>query len=189
MTVSDISRMFVSPHGGWDELARIHPSVIKLFMFLVLPFSLVPPAMIEYAGLHYGSRLLPGADAGSWAVSAAVFFVAELFTVPLMAWAIRSNATTQKINVGYPEAFLVAAVAAIQMWLSAFGLFVPNPGFIILVALAGLIGSIALVYHGIEAMLKLREEVEIASLTFTTLAMGVLGWTLLLVLVFMVLLL
>ncbi|MFC6672455.1 Yip1 family protein [Marinobacterium aestuariivivens] len=189
MTVFDIPRMFVSSHGGWDELERVHPSVIKLFLLLVLPFSLVPPAMIEYAGLHYGSRFFPGAEAGSWAVSAAVFFVAELVTVPLMAWAIKSNGETRKVRIPYHDAFTIAAVAAIPLWVSALGLFVPNLAFVVTLAMLGLIGAISLVYHGIEAVLHMHEELEVASLTFTTLAIGILAWAGLLVLIFMPLLL
>jgi hypothetical protein len=39
-------------------------------------------------------------------------------------------------------------------------------------ALLGLIASISLIYHGIIGLLHLREDVEVAAITYTTIGFG-----------------
>jgi len=45
-----------SHHGSsqfklaWMFLDRVHPSLLKTFFLLVLPLSMLPPAMLYYAG-------------------------------------------------------------------------------------------------------------------------------------------
>jgi len=63
MSILHIHKLFVSSPEGWNEFARIQPSAIKLFALLVVPFSLFPPLMLEYAGQHLGAVLFPDAAA------------------------------------------------------------------------------------------------------------------------------
>ncbi len=188
MYVPTYARMVFSSHAGWDEVERVHPSVIGLYFFLVLPMSLIPPAMIVYAGFDYGADYFPAAGESIWIASSLIFLVAELLTVPLMAWAIGSVAGTRGIRTEYRDTFAVAAIAAVPMWLSSLALFVPYPWFVIGVVLLGLMASIGLVYHGIVGLLHLHEEVEVAAITYTTICLGVIAWTLLIALIFLPLL-
>ena len=188
MILSEFPKMMFSSHAGWVDVERIHPSVVRLYLFLVLPMSLVPPAMIEYAGFHYGSEYFGAASDVTWLASALVFLIAELLTVPLMAWAIKSVAETRDIPTNYHDTFMVAAIAAVPLWLSALALFVPSPLFVIGVVLIGLIASVSLIYHGIGGLLHLHEEVEVAAITYTTICLGVIAWALLIALIFLPLL-
>jgi hypothetical protein len=188
MMLTDYGKMVFSSHTGWDELERIHPSVVRLYLLLVLPMSLVPPAMIGYAGIRYGSEYFATATIETWVASAAVFLMAELVTVPLMAWAMVSIASTRNISTNFHDTFAVAAFAAVPLWLSALALFVPNPLFVIGVVLIGLIVSVSLIYHGIAGLLHMHEEVEVASITYTTIGLGVVTWALLIALIFLPLL-
>ncbi len=185
MMLTDYGKMVFSSHAGWDEVERIHPSVVRLYLFLVLPMSLVPPAMIGYAGIRYGSEYFATATNEIWLVSALVFLVAELMTVPMMAWAIKSIASTRNIRTNFHDTFVVAAVAAVPLWLSALALFVPNPPFVIGAVLIGLIVSISLIYHGIAGLLHMHEEVEVAAITYTTISLGLVTWALLIALIFL----
>ncbi|TVT59972.1 MAG: YIP1 family protein [Sedimenticola thiotaurini] len=188
MVISPYARMIFSSHAGWEDVERVHPSVITLFLFLVLPMSFVPPAMILYAGFDYGGNYFEAASGATWVISSLVFLVAELITVPLMAWAIKSIAGTRRIRTEYRDTFAVASIAAMPMWFSSIALFVPNPAFVIGMVLIGLLVSISLVYHGIAGMMHLHEEVEVSSITYTTICLGIVTWMFLITLVFLPLL-
>lgn len=188
MVISNYMKMLVSSESGWNEIERIHPKISSMFIFLVLPMSIVPPAMIAYAGFSYGSEYFDHANSGIWVSSSMIFFLAELFTVPLMAWAIHNIAQSRNINTELHKAFAIAAISAVPMWLSSIALFVHNPLFVISMALLGLLASISLMYHGIRGLLDLQEEVEVAAITHTTISTGVLVWALLIALVFIPLL-
>ena len=60
MNILQMPRMIFSFSDGWDDLIRIHPSIARLFALLVLPLSLLPPAMIYYAGGRYGDVFVQG---------------------------------------------------------------------------------------------------------------------------------
>lgn len=113
MTVFSYAKMMFSSHGGWDDVERTHPSVTTMYLFLVLPMSLIPPAMIIYAGLNYGSDFFAVATETTWVISSVVFLVAELLTVPVMASAMKSVAETRAIKTEYRDTFAVASIAAV----------------------------------------------------------------------------
>ena len=93
MNVVQMPKMIWSFSEGWDDLIRVHPSATRLFALLVFPLSLLPPAMIYYAGGSHGDVFVPGVSPEQWHKAAAIFFVAELLTVPLMAWPMASCPT------------------------------------------------------------------------------------------------
>lgn len=49
MNIMQYPRMLTSTHEGWDELERWHPDMNALFLWLVLPLSVLPPVMILLA--------------------------------------------------------------------------------------------------------------------------------------------
>ena len=185
MILTEFSKMLFSSHAGWQEVDRIHPSVEKLFLSLVLPMSLLPPAMIAYAGFNYGNEYFATGSSLNWVTSACVFLIAELLSVPLMAWAIKNIAATRNIHTDYHDTFVVATVAVIPLWLSSLALFVSSPLFIVGMALVGLLISVSAIYHGITGLLHVHDEIEVESITYTTICLGVATWTLLIVLIFL----
>lgn len=189
MVISNYMKMLVSSESGWNDVERMHPKVSSIFIFLVLPMALVPPAMIVYSGFSYGGLYFEHANSGLWVSSALIFLFAELFTVPLMAWTIHNIAQSRNIDTEYHKAFSVAAIAPIPMWLSSIALFVHNPLFIIGMALLGLVCSISLVFHGVKGILHLHEDVEVAAITQLTISIGVATWVMLIALIFLPLLL
>ncbi|MGL1834256.1 hypothetical protein ACKVEX_11675 [Rhodocyclaceae bacterium SMB388] len=44
---------------GWEDLIRIHPSVMKLFGIYVIPMLLIPPAMFLYAVMVTPGAVFP----------------------------------------------------------------------------------------------------------------------------------
>lgn len=175
-------------HIGWEWIERNRPATRKLFLFLVVPLALIPPLMIVYAGTGYAGRSLGVEAPGLWIATAAIFYVAELLTVFLMAWAIKSIAETRGMKPHSYETFAVAAIAPVPMWLSALGLFVPAAWFIFGIAVLGLLVALVLVYRGVAALLHMHEPVEVMNVAYTAMALGVCAWAFLGVLVFLPLL-
>ena len=117
-----------------------------------------------------------------WGAIAVVFFVAEMATLAFMGWFIRQVADGNGLRIDYHDAYVIAAIAPIPMWLSALGLLMPSLGFSVVLALVGLGLSCSLVYHGIEGLTHSREDVSAAGIVQTVIGAGLVAWALLLML-------
>lgn len=179
MSPFQTTKMIFSFHEGWDELIRIHPSIARIFAWVVLPFSLLPPAMIYYAGGSYGDVFVPGISAAQWHEAAGIFFLAELVTVPLMAWLMRLASRANNIAAAYHDCFTVAAIAPIPLWLSSIVLFIPNLEVGIGVGALALACSLALTYRGTYALLRMHEDIRAFQMATVVTGAGLLAWLML----------
>lgn len=177
--------MILSFHDGWDELIKIHPSIFQVFVFLVLPFSLLPPLMIYYAGGNYGTVFASGVTPGQWHVSAAIFFIAELLTVPLMAWLMHLVSRANDVAAGYHECYTLAAIAPIPLWISSLVLLVPNLAIGVAVGGLALLCSLGLTYRGVYALLRMHDDVRALQMATVITGAGLLAWLLLMQIVLM----
>ncbi|WP_084186834.1 YIP1 family protein [Andreprevotia chitinilytica] len=178
MKASAYPHMLTSFHDGWDELHTAKPREQNIFFKLVLPLSLLPVLMVLYAGNFHGAYYSSTAM-GRWETLAAVFFVAEMITVPGMAWIIRQLAKAHMAHSDYDGSYLLAAVAAVPMWLSSLTLFVPFLPFNIACAVTGLVLACALVYHGIPVMLGKDRDDDVRDMTYLVMWIGVGAWAIL----------
>ncbi|UXY17049.1 hypothetical protein N8I74_08575 [Chitiniphilus purpureus] len=183
MKLADYSQMFVSFHQGWDELRATHPHARAVFFKLVLPLSLLPALMILYAGMRSGGYYAPALGLSGWAMLAAIFLAAELATVVLMGWVVHRLTARQVDSSSFDHGFLLAAIAAVPMWLSSLTLFVPNLGFNIACAVLGLLAACALVYHGVPTMAGYERRDEVRDLTYLVMWIGAGAWAILSILV------
>lgn len=179
MNLMQTPKMIFSFHGGWDDLIRIHPSIARLFALVVLPLSLLPPAMIYYAGGSYGDAFVPGVSTGQWHAAAGIFFFAELLTVPLMAWLIHVVARINNVPADYHECFTLAALAPVPLWISALALFVPSLFASVVVGGLALTCSFGLIYHGVSALFRMREDIRALQMATVISGAGLLAWLLL----------
>ncbi len=179
MNVMQIPRMIFSFSEGWDDLIRIHPSVARLFALVVLPLSLLPPAMIYYAGESYGDVFVPGVTPAQWHAAAGIFFLAELLTVPIMAWLIHMVARANNAATDYHACFTMAAIAPVPMWLSSLILFAPNLSVGVVVGGLGLLCSVGLIYRGVYALFSMREDIKALQMATVIAGVGLLMWLLL----------
>lgn len=179
MKMVQMSKMIFSFHAGWDELIRIHPSIARLLVLVVLPLSLVPPLMIYYAGSSYGDVFVPGVTPAQWRNAAELFFLAELLTVPTMAWIIHLVCKVNDEATDYHSCFTLAALAPIPLWLSSLTLFVPN--LLTNVAIGGLalLCSVGLIYRGVYAFFGMREEIKALQMATVIIGAGLFMWLLL----------
>jgi hypothetical protein len=183
MKLTAYPRMFVSYHAGWDGFRDHAPSIARIFLLLVLPFSLVPAGMLAFVVPSHAADYAYVTGAGHYRDLAALFLFTELLTVPLMAMAIHSITTSRGKRVDFRHCFLLAALAPIPMWLSALTLWVPNVAFNISCGLAGLAGACALLVHGIPTLLDIDEGVDAQEISMVVMFLGALVWALLVAIV------
>lgn len=176
MSVLQLHKLFLDAPDAWLELSRTRPSAQRLFLMLVLPVSLIPPLMLEYAGHHVGPLLFPHAPAQAWTTAALVFLLAELATVPFMAWAIRSIAESKGIASDYRDAFMLAAIAPVPMWLSSLVLFSEQLPLIALMLALGVAGWVVLVFRGVKSVLRVEESLIAIDIAYTVTALGLITW-------------
>lgn len=177
--------MILSFHKGWDELIRLHPSVFRVFALLVFPMSLLPPVMIYWAGGSYGDVFIPGVTPEQWHSAAVIFFVAELLTVPVMAWLMHLASRANDLAADFRECFTLASIAPIPLWLSSLVLFVPNLVVGVLVGGVALLCSLGLTYRGVYAMLHMHDDVRALQMATVITGAGLLAWLLLMQIVLM----
>ncbi|MDN3519258.1 Yip1 family protein [Aquisalimonas lutea] len=183
MSPASILRLPFSSASGWDELRRRQPSLIALVSFIVLPLSLVPPVMLYYAGTQYGEAFGAGFADKQWQFITTIFFLAELLTFAVMGWLIYEVGNTREARISVHDAYLLAAIAPIPLWLSALALLIPSLPVVAVIALATLGLSCSIVYQGIRGLCHVKEDVVAMSITYTVMAASVIAWGLLLAIV------
>ena len=122
MNISSFSRMPFTPKAAWLELEKVDSLVAKVFWMVVVPLSLLPPIMLYLAGTHYGDVFFAGYSQKPWGIIAVTFFIGEIASVTLMGWVIKWVAKVWGAQVSFRNAYLLAAVAPIPLWLSSLGL-------------------------------------------------------------------
>lgn len=168
--------MMWSSSAAWDEIARTRPSIVSMIFGLVLPLSALPPRMLIHAADHIGARYFPDAPADSWRLAALLFFVAEIVTLLLMSWLIREVSKTRKGSADIHDAFTVAAVAALPLWLSSLVLLQYGIVPVIVIPLLALAASVALIRYGVDNLLQVREPINAFELAVIVTSSGVFAW-------------
>lgn len=185
MNTHGFQKMPFSYREGWEDLIRIHPSVMKLFGMYVVPMSLIPPAMFLYAVMVTPGAvfpaLVPQITAFEAISIAAVFFLIELAMVVLMASIIQQMGDVVEVKPAFEDAFTLAAIAPTPLWLSAIALFIPSLWVDGLVVTAAWVVSAALIYHGVVPLFRLEDRSKARLMGSFVLMAGVIAWAALLV--------
>ncbi|HJW24206.1 MAG TPA: YIP1 family protein [Rhodocyclaceae bacterium] len=168
---------------AWFVLGRTHPSLPRMFLRLVVPLSLLPPVMLYYAGTYHGDDFMPGFAARDWVSIAFIFLIAELATVGAMGTVIRWVAKLNGHFADRTSAYLLAFAAPIPLWLSSLSLLVPNFIFAACLGMLAFGFSCLVIYHGVSALLKVKEDLVAGSIAFGIMACGLLAWAMLLIIV------
>ena len=169
-------KMPFSFHEGWHRVYADRPSIPNIFFFLVLPLSMIAPAMLLYASFHHADQYLMDANAARWQAVALMFFIAELLTVPLMGWMIQQVASAREIAADFKDCFLLAAITSVPMCLSSFGLAIPDLWLMIGIVVLGLALAASLLYHGAYYILKLEDPMQAQLLGSEVFAAGGIVW-------------
>ncbi|MHB1084694.1 MAG: YIP1 family protein [Thiobacillus sp.] len=183
MNLISLSKLPFSTAQGWPELEKNPPGLLKVFTFVVLPLSMLPPGMIYYAGTHYPESFLKGAAGSDWGEIAMAFFLTEMLTFLGMGWLIKQVADSNQLKIDRHDAYLLAAIAPIPLWLSSLGLLVPSLAFNAALSLMALGLSCGIIYHGIKGLCHTREGITAGAIVQTVIGASLIAWVLLLLMV------
>lgn len=185
MSPASLPKMFLSEREGWSDIVRIHPSVIKLMVSLVIPMSLIPPLMYAYAEIASPGVIFPlsrpamtGTDLF---VTGAVFFLVELAMVSFMAMVIQEITDSMDVQTAYEDAYTLAAIAPVPLWLSSLALFIPSLWVNVAILAAAWVGSAALIRHGVRPLLHVDDRQKAHYISNLVIVSGVGAWISLLV--------
>lgn len=185
MNLTTLLQLPFQSDGAWHELQSRQLSIPFLAWAIVLPLSLLPPILLYYAGTHYGEHFMAGFAGQEWRFITTILFLAELLTFFVMGWLIYSVVEGKELALSYSDAYLLAAIAPIPLWLSSLALLVPVFAFSVVVVVLAMGLSCTLIYHGLRALSHRPEsDVEAMAATYTVMAASFLAWVLLMAMVF-----
>lgn len=161
---------------GWDTFTHSHMSVLRLFLFYALPLSIVPPVMIYYAGVSYGTHLLSSLSAAQLEAIGVVFFFAELVMTFLVASVIQRLGEWVDIKPAFVDCYKLAIVVATPLWLAPLFLYIPSVILNLTTGAAALMLSGILIFYSVPAILKVEEKGHAILLSGSILAVGLVAW-------------
>ena len=179
MDPPELPKAFPFARTPWDQLIRVHPSIFSVFVMIVLPFSVVPAAMIYYAGSSYRELFSAAIPMQRWQDAAGIFFLAELVTVPAMAALMRLACYANGVAANFRECFTLAALAPVPMWLASLILFLPNLAVCVLVGVLSLACSLVLTYRGMIALFRIHDHRQAMQMATLVTAAGLFAWLIL----------
>jgi hypothetical protein len=151
-------KLFFMPTKGWQDLLSTQPSIPRLFMLHVIPFSLIPSLMIYIAGMNNSFPLLEIMPSSNMLLVAVSFFVIQLIAVPIMATVLRQLGEVAEVHPNYKDSFILAAVAPTPLWLAPVFLIVPNILFILAIFTLAMMAAFGIIFYGLPTVLNVRDE-------------------------------
>jgi hypothetical protein len=155
---------------------RSHLSVLKMFLFYAVPLSVIPPAMIYYAGTMYGANILPAMEGVQLQTIGIVFFIVELAMTFLVAYFIQRLGEVIDIKPAFEDCYKLAVVVPTPLWLAPVFLFIPSFMLNLTTGAAALILSGILIFYTVPDILKVEEEGHAMLLSGSILAAGLVAW-------------
>ncbi|RCW68307.1 uncharacterized protein DUF1282 [Marinobacter nauticus] len=184
MTMTQLLSLPFSANGVWRELKGMNLSIPFLAWVIVVPMSFLPPVLLYYAGTHYGDSFINGFADKEWRFITTILFLAELLTFFVMGWLIKAVLDGHQLQIEYPDAYLLAAIAPLPLWLSSLALLVPALAVSVIAVFAGMFLSCALIYQGVRSLCQRTENDVVAmSATYTVMAASLLAWGILMAMV------
>lgn len=174
--MAQLHSMQMPQMSGVELVLRSRISVLKMCLFYAVPLSIVPPAMIYYAGIMYGGDLLPSLTTMQLAAIGGVFFAVELAMTFLMAYIIQQLGSVIDIAPKYEDAYKLAVVVPTPLWLAPLFLFIPSFVVNITAGAVALMLSGILIFYSVPAIFKIEEEGHTILLAGSILAAGMVGW-------------
>lgn len=180
MDLRTLAALPLSAQRGWPELLQARPGRWSLLLQLVLPVSLVPPAVL-YMALTSPQCRLP-VDGAHTRLFALVVLAAEFISVAVGSRMLRWVAGTYGLSVAAADALLLAALAPLPLWMSTAAAALPGIAAAVAVGFLGLVLACGTVFHGLVAICRPQEEFAAAGIVQVVASAGVAAWGLLLAL-------
>ncbi len=175
MNILVLLRMLLGSTSVSAELACHRSTIRNLFWAMIVPLSLLPPTMIVLLDGPL-SGYLPVLQIRPSLFMAGLFFACEALSVFLMGWLIKQVASTLGHEVAYADAYLVAAIAPIPLWLSSLGLLVNNPFLNTALPLSALASCCALIYQGAYSLCHVGDRLKAAAVTQVVFGASLILW-------------
>lgn len=150
--------LFATPAKGWSRLVHSKPTIPGIFFLHVVPFSLIPPAMLFLAGGKYGGQFFPTMGSTKLLIIAVIFFLVQLAAVPIMAMLIRQLSELGEAHPSYKDSFIVAAVAPTPLWMAPVFLLLPSALVNVVVVSLAMMATAGLLYYGIPVVFRMKEQ-------------------------------
>ena len=175
MNILVLLRMLFGSTSVSAELVYRGSTVRNLFWAMSVPLSLLPPTMIVLLDGPL-SAYLPVLQIRPSVFMASLFFGCEVLSVFLIGWLIKQVASTLGHEVAYADAYLVAAIAPIPLWLSSLGLLVNNPFLNTALPLSALASCCALIYQGAYSLCHVGDRLKAAAVTQVVFGAALILW-------------
>lgn len=156
---------------------RSRISALKMCLFYAVPLSVVPLAMIYYAGIMYGGGLLPSLTSMQLLAIGGVFFAVELAMTFLVAYIIQKLGSVIDIAPSYEDAYKLAVVVPTPLWLAPLFLFIPSFAVNITAGVVALMLASILIFYGVPSIFRIEEEGHAILLACSILAAGMVAWS------------
>lgn len=180
MSLAHLPAMLVSETEGWSDILHRHPTARHLMLYLVMPMSLIPPVMYAYSELVNPGAVfplsVPAMSGNQLLMTGIVFYAAQLAMVGFMAMLIQRMSLAEDHDPGYENAYTLAAIAPVPLWLAPLALLVPSLGFNMLIGLLAWAASIALIRHGVRPMLKVDDTRKAHYIANVVTFAGIAAW-------------
>ncbi|MBS4098834.1 MAG: DUF1282 family protein [Sulfuricella sp.] len=167
---------------GWDFIARSRLSILTMLFLYALPLSVIPPVMIYYAGINYGGGLLPALSESQLQIIGAVFFLAEIVMVFLMAGVIHRLGEVVDIEADYDDAFKLAVVIPIPLWLAPLFLVIPSYTVNLVMGSLAIVAAGILAFRAVPEIFKIEEKGRAMLLSSLVMFAGMVAWVALMLL-------
>ncbi|MEO6023466.1 MAG: Yip1 family protein [Burkholderiales bacterium] len=179
-------KMVYTDSAGWPDIMRVHPSLGKMFSFYVVPMSLLAAVMMYYAALTYSAEILPHLTRQDLQFIAAIFFLAEIGAVLMIALLIQRLGEVVEIRPSYQDAFILAAIAPTPLWLATLFFFIPSVGLNLAIGALAMMAAGGLIYNGVRPVFQLDDDGKSLLLAGSIFAAGLVAWVVLMVLTLLV---
>lgn len=177
--------LFAAPNKGWQQLVNSRPTLHRIYLLHVLPFSLIPPIMMLLAG-HAGMPMFQLVSRPKLALIAIALFLVQMVVVPLMAGVVRHLAEIIDCHPTYRETFLLAAIAPTPLWMAPICLFFPDLFVTLIIVALALMAAAGLIFYGIPAIFKIHDQGKILLIFGAILSAGMIAWGFLMVMTLVV---
>lgn len=161
---------------GLDAVARSHLSVARMFFLYVLPLSILPPAMLYFAGVSYSNEWQFALSRAQLETIGLVFFLTEVAMVFIMAVVIQRLGEVIDFRPSFEDSFKLAAVAPTPLWIAPLFLFIPSFLVNMSVAALALVAAGALVVYAAPGILKIEEKGHALLMSGWICAAGMVAW-------------
>ncbi len=174
-------KLYLYPVAGWQDLMRTKPSIHRLFLLHVVPFSLIAPLMIYWVGKSQKLLFLDLLPAEKLLIVSIAFFIIQMIAVPIMAIVIKQLCEIVDAHPSYLNAFTLAAVAPTPLWMMPVFLLIPDMTVLLVVGSFAMMASAGFIYYGIPEVLKVNEDGHKYLLFGALLTAGMIAWGFLMV--------